>query len=546
VLRSTDTHTVCYFFFRDNEEQDNLAMALCALLHQLFTHQPQLVRYAIPAWNKTGDKLVREVAELWRILLAAASDHQAHDITFVLDALDECQLSNQQLLIGLLARFCTQISPFSSTTRRGWLKFLITSRPYYGVRAEFQKTLQDLPTIRIYGEEENSLIHQEIDLTIRTMVAKLAMDLGLEAKMLSGLEAKLLEMEHRTYLWLYLTIRGIYDTFRNSLRPIEALIESLPTSVQDAYERTLNRVPEQQRGNVQKILQIVVGSRRPLTIQEMAIALGIAISTHSKCVHDAKLDPVRLENNVRDWCGLFVFINHSRIHLIHQTAKEFLICDSGSTTSLSGWKHCLEPRGIEKTMTQICVELLCLEDSWPTGESIVRKLKPYVRIDEILDKDNDVESLLSYAAEHWPYHLRGADILTNEFIMAKISQLCDTESPLYRMWFSIFWRSTHVYDEEPQMNSIRLAALLGHETVLEWILRSKKNYDINECDDAGRTALMWASEGGHEKVVRILLDAGADVNAQGGEYGNALQAASYHGHEKVMQILLDVGTDVNA
>jgi hypothetical protein len=70
-LRNTDRHTVCYFFFKDNEEQDNLATALCALLHQLFSYQPRLIQYAIPAWEKTGDKLTREVPELWRILLAA-------------------------------------------------------------------------------------------------------------------------------------------------------------------------------------------------------------------------------------------------------------------------------------------------------------------------------------------------------------------------------------------------------------------------------------------------------------------------------------------
>jgi len=35
---------------------------------------------------------------------------------------------------------------------------------------------------------------------------------------------------------------------------------------------------------------------------------------------------------------------------------------------------------------------------------------------------------------------------------------------------------------------------------------------------------------GHEKVVQMLLDARADVNAQGGRYGNALQAASVDGY----------------
>ena len=37
--------------------------------------------------------------------------------------------------------------------------------------------------------------------------------------------------------------------------------------------------------------------------------------------------------------------------------------------------------------------------------------------------------------------------------------------------------------------------------------------------------------------MQLLLDNGAEVNAQGGEYGNALQAASCGGHEKIVQLL---------
>lgn len=44
----------------------------------------------------------------------------------------------------------------------------------------------------------------------------------------------------------------------------------------------------------------------------------------------------------------------------------------------------------------------------------------------------------------------------------------------------------------------------------------------------------------------MLLDKGANVSAQGGRYGNALQAASYRGYEKVVQILLEKGANVNA
>jgi ankyrin repeat protein len=47
-------------------------------------------------------------------------------------------------------------------------------------------------------------------------------------------------------------------------------------------------------------------------------------------------------------------------------------------------------------------------------------------------------------------------------------------------------------------------------------------------------------------VVKVLLDKGADVNAQGGFYAYALQAALYGGHEAVLKMLLDKGANVNA
>ena len=59
----------------------------------------------------------------------------------------------------------------------------------------------------------------------------------------------------------------------------------------------------------------------------------------------------------------------------------------------------------------------------------------------------------------------------------------------------------------------------------------------------GRTALHWASRDGHERMVQMLLDAGADVNA-GSEKGvSALQWASASGHQGVIQMLLDAGAD---
>ena len=40
----------------------------------------------------------------------------------------------------------------------------------------------------------------------------------------------------------------------------------------------------------------------------------------------------------------------------------------------------------------------------------------------------------------------------------------------------------------------------------------------------------------------MLLDKGADINAQGGEYSNALLAALEEGHNRVIRLLLNHDT----
>lgn len=101
-LQSTSTHTICYFFFKDNEEQENLSTALCAILHQLFNVQPQLLRYTKDFWKKNDSKLTSEVGELWQIFSTAVMSKEAKRVIVVINALDECSRKDRQKLIKLL------------------------------------------------------------------------------------------------------------------------------------------------------------------------------------------------------------------------------------------------------------------------------------------------------------------------------------------------------------------------------------------------------------------------------------------------------------
>ena len=186
---------------------------------------------------------------------------------------------------------------------------------------------------------------------------KLASSLKLDASTKEKLENKLLGMEHRTYLWLYLAIEGVRDIYRESLRPHKESILLLPATVEDAYEKILERGAIKNKDNIYKILRIVVGARRPLTVNEMAVALSVDTSQSAELEMD--VEKAHLETNLRQWCGLFVFINHSRIYLIHQTAKEFLIKESTVVKANNqSWKHCLSTMDIEQNMTHICVRYL--------------------------------------------------------------------------------------------------------------------------------------------------------------------------------------------
>ncbi|CEN59972.1 Putative Ankyrin repeat domain containing protein [Aspergillus calidoustus] len=78
----------------------------------------------------------------------------------------------------------------------------------------------------------------------------------------------------------------------------------------------------------------------------------------------------------------------------------------------------------------------------------------------------------------------------------------------------------------------QVASSGGHQEIVQLLL--DKGADVNV---QGGNALQAASARGYQEIVQLLLDKGADVNAQGGEYGNALQAASEGRHEKIVKLL---------
>ena len=70
--------------------------------------------------------------------------------------------------------------------------------------------------------------------------------------------------------------------------------------------------------------------------------------------------------------------------------------------------------------------------------------------------------------------------------------------------------------DEHGRTSLMFAAEKGHKNIVKTLVRKTS---LNVKSTEGRTALMFAAENGHSKVVDILLEAGAEVNAEAEKEG---------------------------
>ena len=89
-----------------------------------------------------------------------------------------------------------------------------------------------------------------------------------------------------------------------------------------------------------------------------------------------------------------------------------------------------------------------------------------------------------------------------------------------------------------------LAVKGGHENVVQLLLEWGANVDAQYKD--GKTVLHFAVEKGHEKVLQLLLECGANVDAHDKVGKTVLLSAVEKGHEKFVRLLLECGANVDA
>ena len=96
-------------------------------------------------------------------------------------------------------------------------------------------------------------------------------------------------------------------------------------------------------------------------------------------------------------------------------------------------------------------------------------------------------------------------------------------------------------EDTPVMQVMEGGKKKGHLDILRLLVEA--GADVNKADNNGETSLWMASKEGNLEVVRLLLDAGANVDKADNKGMTPLYVASYMGHLEVVRLLLDAGAD---
>ncbi|KAI9730863.1 MAG: hypothetical protein M1834_005581 [Cirrosporium novae-zelandiae] len=571
--KDTSNTSICYFFFKDDsDENKSAAHALCAILHQLFEQNPALLKHAMPHYKRNDGMLCQLLQILWEILMDAAVDPNNGNIVCVIDALDECAESSCGTLINCLAKFYSTV--MNTATR---IKFLITSRQNPFLEQVFTERFQDPASLRLMGENESEMeeICVEINLVIEAKVKEfqeLRLKYGIHDDAHIAVQKQLKGIENRTYLWVALILPELRKMAKYPEHKLLKTIKNIPSSVSEAYERILENSYD--KDMARKLLQIVCTAIRPLTLVEMNWALSI-----NEDDSVAELFPLQsFPGIVRDICGLFISIQHSKIYLIHQTAKEFLICENvKESTNSTGdcWKHFLKPAESNLVLAKICISYL-LQPEFENDPLIVDGKLEYKKAKTCTEEYANKHGFLLYSAEHWATHFREAEIKEIE-TCSSVMDLYDIQSKRFVTWFQVYRMAAvgWYYGFPHNFTDLIVGSYFGHEVIVKlllmrpteleykddfgntpllWAVQKKheavvkllleKSANPESKDKFGQTPLLWATKKRYETVVKLLLKKGANLESKNGDYGGTpLSAAAECGHEAVVRLLLEKGAN---
>ncbi|EXF80835.1 hypothetical protein CFIO01_01206 [Colletotrichum fioriniae PJ7] len=559
VLPTTSVRTTCYFFFKDDfEDQKRASIAMRCILRQIFEQTPDLMdEKTVAKFEAAGNNLSDSFPSLFEILLEVSIRVET-ELICLLDALDECNAQDCRQITSALSKF------YKKPNEGSRLKFIITSRPYIQIQRSLQKLETSTPTIHLRGDDESQLkrISGEIGVVIRHRVKSIAEVQLLEPHEVELLEQSLSNSGHRTYLWVKLALDFIEDRLESPTKEtIQNVLSSVPEKLDGLYEKILDRSPNKEQAR--KVLQIIIAAIMPLTLGQMSTALCIK-KEHKDFSQVREESVTRFRSYLRQICGLFVTIVDGKVYLLHETARAFLVqgsdpvrLDTHVERPKMTWLHSISLRESHLVMAKACVWFLCIRKAAISrGQYTIDESR-----DKITAKWEDLEM---YALFCGIDHLQELDDEDFDSFADEATSLCKSDVPGVRPGYGPCILSGHIlppYHHPKGRFDIGFDSLasnciyIGNAERCPLFVAIISKFDRaaskllaedplagRQVDWKGTTALWWAAWAGRAHIVRLLLAHYDDVEygdiALNGGLSTPLSVAIAHRHNDAAHALL--------
>jgi len=317
---------------------------------------------------------------------------------------------------------------------------------------------------------------------------------------------------------------------------IRRALEELPETLDGTYDRALKDIDEAGWEIAHRLLQVVAVATRPLRVEELAQFLGFDFATGpipKFCATWLLEDPVDAVLSATSSLLTIVDVHGSPVvQFSHFSVKEFLTSHRLAKAN----DNILHRYHISITCAHTLAAQACLSILLHLDKNITR---------------GDLERfpLAEYAAEHWVDHARSEDV--SRGVEDGIKRLFHPNKYHFPVWVWIhdledrYWRreKREEMPSHPKGTPLHYAALCGLDVVVELLIIEHSQDLETRCFDHKSTALHLASRRGHVEVIRVLLDNGANADAQNKYKSTPLHMASTGEHAEAAHLLLERGAN---
>jgi len=329
-----------------------------------------------------------------------------------------------------------------------------------------------------------------------------------------------------------LALRTLGQVDESNEGRIPSLIESLPSTLTGMYQLMLDHISEKDRINARKLLAFVTYTARPLRVSELLTLMNLNMrdvmpwgqkkSPHSSGeLHYTEEDIPRLTG------GLVTACDDNTVNFVHHSARDYV--KSLNSSSLLGDLSMSEQLAHE-LLTRICFHYLH-----------PNPLRQFLELSEKYQIPTGDQSFTGYAVQYWSFHYRIAEAQSDSLPGLLHHVIRENLNSTYCGSCGSKGISLGANTQDCTNAALGIGTQIGSEKLVRMLLEAGANPNI-AVNSNGETVLHIAAKAGNLNMVELFLQRGAYINPTTTKAERTpLYYASAGGYPDVMRALLDAG-----